>query len=640
MRSFLFGIILAFSLSWGLLPFVQAQGPENGELFTKEDLRKGEHPYPSLEKVQRVFREHHYIGELRELDAYLRFEKKKEGWKVAVIEHPWKEEKKELHRALFWSAESGNFRRLSLNGIEGGKTYQEFLRKRSFHTREQSHLLYEILPFYGFPEWETETIDQLERKGDLSDSLAFALGLAYNSRASEILRDTLSFPLIDHPLGASQKKLELGTMYWYELYRQRADDLFTFVQARSPEFESYVGRISIFRDHKVMRSFLDLFYQKGLDRAEEELEDDLYTPLIRSIAKNNLRSCDSNAVLLTYGDLNIFPLLYMQFHHGIRPDVKIIFQGLLDIPSYIKTVQKDPTSSDSLEFDISQAHLPDLSESYVQVKPAEDPIENRNELLDLETWLDSLDGVIAKQKGSVRIRSSLPNAFKLCLGEDTLIRKDTSSSFISFEDLMLLDLLADAQKGRSVHTTIGFPESHIYDLDEEMDPIGSVYHLHTVEKKGDFDFDGEERTYKLYTDSFVWEGFDRIDGEQERFLLSNRLWVLSRIISNIRDHGKNHRGEDLIELISERYLQDSSIFALYEENGILKPLRGIIWDAYYFDMDRLGDRLALQVLYGTRRQGSTFSRDHREYILEKLWYTLDHYDRYKVKKKFRESEKP
>lgn len=51
--------------------------------------------------------------------------------------------------------------------------------------------------------------------------------------------------------------------------------------------------------------------------------------IARDHAYNMLMSCDSNAILLTYGDNDTYPLWYLQEIEGIRPDIRIINYNLL-----------------------------------------------------------------------------------------------------------------------------------------------------------------------------------------------------------------------------------------------------------------------------------------------------------------------
>lgn len=57
--------------------------------------------------------------------------------------------------------------------------------------------------------------------------------------------------------------------------------------------------------------------------------------MTRDYAINYLESCAPNAILLTYGDNDTFPLWYVQEVEGVRPDIKIINMSYLGMDWYI-----------------------------------------------------------------------------------------------------------------------------------------------------------------------------------------------------------------------------------------------------------------------------------------------------------------
>lgn len=77
------------------------------------------------------------------------------------------------------------------------------------------------------------------------------------------------------------------------------------------------------------------------DRSKKLLPGDL--------GKNYLESCAPNAILITFGDNDTYPLWYAQEVEGIRPDVRIINYALLGADWYINQLRYKVNQSDPID---------------------------------------------------------------------------------------------------------------------------------------------------------------------------------------------------------------------------------------------------------------------------------------------------
>ncbi|MCA1741075.1 MAG: DUF2723 domain-containing protein, partial [Bacteroidales bacterium] len=85
-----------------------------------------------------------------------------------------------------------------------------------------------------------------------------------------------------------------------------------------------------------------------LQNYDDHDRSDRYTA--RDIASNYLASVDENAILLTYGDNDSFPLWYIQDVEGFRTDVRVANLSYLQSGFYIETMSRKAFESDPLPF--------------------------------------------------------------------------------------------------------------------------------------------------------------------------------------------------------------------------------------------------------------------------------------------------
>jgi hypothetical protein len=85
-----------------------------------------------------------------------------------------------------------------------------------------------------------------------------------------------------------------------------------------------------------------------LQNYDDHNRSDRYTA--RDIASNYLSTCDENAILLTYGDNDSFPLWYIQEVEGFRTDVRVANLSYLRSGFYIEAMSRKAYKSDPLPF--------------------------------------------------------------------------------------------------------------------------------------------------------------------------------------------------------------------------------------------------------------------------------------------------
>jgi MFS family permease len=104
-----------------------------------------------------------------------------------------------------------------------------------------------------------------------------------------------------------------------------------------------------------------------LQNFDDHDRSDRYTA--RDIASNYLSSCDQNAILLTYGDNDSFPLWYIQDVEGFRTDVRVANLSYLRSGFYIESMSRKAFQSDPLPFTLPY-------EKYVEGERDQLPVED------------------------------------------------------------------------------------------------------------------------------------------------------------------------------------------------------------------------------------------------------------------------
>jgi hypothetical protein len=71
--------------------------------------------------------------------------------------------------------------------------------------------------------------------------------------------------------------------------------------------------------------------------------------LARDLARDYLESCDKNAILITFGDNDTYPLWYAQEVEGIRPDIRVINSSLMGTDWYLNQLRYKLNESDPID---------------------------------------------------------------------------------------------------------------------------------------------------------------------------------------------------------------------------------------------------------------------------------------------------
>jgi hypothetical protein len=418
--------------------------------------------YPAYTEVVKDFFRIYSIDDLPETST-IRFEKRPTGWHVTEIDQA--NQGAVVRDMRFWDRKKQRYVTIKLDRVTDArenwqhvKTYQD----------NWSSMQYSVSPYYGYPGWDHDVIKDYTGMKNASDTLTYALSRAYSSYASNLLQNNSGFAVNDKQfkLPEGRKCLSAVQLHEYLEYRHKAIELFRKVESSNPDFETFVGAIGVKADNEHMVGFLDLRTFQDEETAMLELPDSLYNTFYSLAAINWLNSCEPNAVLLTNGDNDTYPLLYMQAKYGIRKDVMVVNISLLNTQRYINLLRDQILDAAGLPFSLAEA---DISGSRNQFAVLKDEDAGPLELCDLIALLRYDQVGSGKDYPIIYSRSfSLTDLPKQATWT-------TDQPYLYRSDIMILDLLSVVKWDRPVYYAVTVGADSYIGLADHLELHGLAY---------------------------------------------------------------------------------------------------------------------------------------------------------------------
>ena len=214
----------------------------------------------------------------------------------------------------------------------------------------------------------------------------------------------------------------------------------------------------------------------------------------RDFAVNYLNSCAPNAILITNGDNDTFPLWYAQEVEGIRTDVRVVNFMLSSGDWYVHQLMRKIYDSEALPFTLSYDQY---NKGINEVSAYSGQIKDRVELQDLMDLIASEDPSSRFQSGSRSIAIYPTKKVKITVDSANLVKNgivpayladrvvgtvewDIKSNYLYKNDLMLLDFLAKNKFKRPIYFAQPSSVSDAVDVDKYCYQEGFVYRFMPV----------------------------------------------------------------------------------------------------------------------------------------------------------------
>jgi hypothetical protein len=302
--------------------------------------------------------------------------------------------------------------------------------------------------------------------------------------------------------------------------------------------------------------------------------------IARDLAKDYLESCAKNAIVISYGDNDTYPLWYAQEVEGIRKDVRVINSSLLGTDWYINQLRYKVNESDPIDLVWTEAQIEGANRDVVYNIPA--PGVDQNTPMDLYTMLKDWAGSDDPSKMQQGRDGSMLNIFptkKLSIPVDMSVVKsngtvnadDSVSNAIVFDmnknmifknDAAVLNIIAANKWKRPIYFTsqqmgLGF--------DDYIRQDGLTYRLVPV-KGADVNRDW---VVDKMMNKFVFGGTDKPGtyfDEANRIHLNTIRFAYAQAARNLAENNRKEDARKMLNKCDKMMLEENFPYGMVGRN--------------------------------------------------------------------------
>ena len=536
--------------------------------------------YPDYDTIITKFFQTYSVANLGGT-SQLRFEKRPNGWYVAEIDYS--RQAQTIKEEKFWDRNENLYKEIDFDKIGIEEDYQVLLDQFS---NDGSKELYRICPFYGYPHWDWDVIQEFKDSNNISEYLQYALGRAYSSYASNLIDNNSSLADPEHQFKLPDGKdcMSAEQLQKYRMYRHLAIKEYKKLALRNPNFETIVGTIGTKVSNEYLTAFLDLRIFQNEQEAQSELIDGLFDDFYISLAKNYLNSCAPNAILFTNGDNDTYPLLYVQAKYKFRTDVLVTNISLLQSSRYINSLRHKILEAEGLPLSITSEEISGTKRDLIVFIKADEFSADLKDMIsfvrnDEHTKLISGTDYYYMPTDSFRLNE-----------EEKIIEWRIRKNYIYKNQLIMLDLLATNNWLRPVYFAVSIPAEEYLGLDNYLSLEGLAYRIVSSKKERLDDHTGAVNSGVMYTNlitKFVWPGMKNLSTDK-KLVGSNYRYNFQRLAQEFINENKL----DTARLVLSRCME-----ILPDENLPYDYLITLFIEDYYkLNEMSAGNKLAVQLL--------------------------------------------
>ncbi len=303
----------------------------------------------------------------------------------------------------------------------------------------------------------------------------------------------------------------------------------------------------------------------------------------RDTAWNTLQSCAPNAILVTFGDNDTYPLWYLQEVEGVRKDVRIMINTLIGTEWFIDQLQYKVNDADAVPMIWKKEDYAGIRREYVRCyNDGKVPQDKYYNLIDICKFITSTDPDNQLQNSAGDRENYFPakHVFVPGLPREQLMSKgmlgaadtnaimnemkfDIPAGGLYKNDITLINMIAaNAQNGwdRPIYFSGGFPGNDNYlGFGSYLRQEGMVYRLVPYSKAANNPGDKQavqnidlDKSYKLFMNTFLWGGANTgkvyFDEKNRNMLEAYRIYA-ARIANELSAKGRNAEAVQLLDKV-------------------------------------------------------------------------------------------
>lgn len=304
----------------------------------------------------------------------------------------------------------------------------------------------------------------------------------------------------------------------------------------------------------------------------------------RDFAANYLNSCDKNAILITNGDNDTFPLWYAQEVEGIRTDVRVVNYMLSSGDWYVHQLARKIYDSEPLKFQLTPEQY---NKGVNEVLFVYEQLKSRVELKQIVDFIASDDprSKLPLNNGElvnfmptrkVRLTVNRENAVKSGIVPPYMtdsilpyIDWDVKANFLYKNDLMLMDFLANNDWKRPLYFASPSSVSKVFDIDRYCHMSGVVYKFIPVEAVEYYPGLGgvdEVASYDVLMNKAKWGNLNHPDVTVDRESFRNHMMAKQsylRLAQALVNKGKNTEAIAVVDKLIQEFPNSKFTFDVY-----------------------------------------------------------------------------